>query len=133
MKKASRKPTKIRLSKRSLVKVKAKALADALATLKGYVFGSDADAQVAVAPHKSAGFASLTLDVAQGSAQTAVAAESPGDYKLRWQLARLVPWVEHVAALDPEQVVACGEKDGCCSFSARAKTVHRLLVVAETA
>jgi len=114
------------------LKVKAKVFLDTLSHLKNFIFGSDTDLQVTCRPAATAGMALLSLDVMQGQAQTSMAAEYTKDFKLTWMIAKILPWVEYVAGLDPEQVITCGQKDGCHIFAAKDHKQHRLLIVAES-
>jgi len=120
-----------RLTTPAIVRIKAKAFADALSQIKAYIFGSSVDLSVTCQQSASAGYASLALDVVQGKAQTSVAAEFKADFKLSWMIAKVAPWVEYISSLDPEVAVNCGQKDGCYTFSATVGKYPRWLVVAE--
>lgn len=121
-----------RISAKPALKIKAKALVDALVHLRGYVFGGAEEALVICSQGKP-GIVSLKLDVAQGSVQTSAEGEWTADFKLSWPLARLQPWAERAALISPDLPVSCGNKDGCLVFTAKDKTSLRVLVVAETA
>lgn len=115
-----------------VVKIKAKIFFEALTHLKGYIFGAATDSHVTCAASPTAGFASLSLDVVQSNVQTRIAAEFNTDFKMIWMIAKLLPWVEHIASLDGDSIIACGQKDGCYVFSVRSKQ-HRILAIAESA
>ena len=115
---------------KSVVKIKAKDLLDALNQIKGYVFGSSIDLRVLCAPSKTTGFASLTLDVIQGKVETSLAAEYTTDFKLSWALVKLLPWVEFLYNQDNAATVVCGQKNDSFVFSVRGNR-HYLLIVAE--
>ncbi len=115
-----------------LLKVKARSFFDTLTHLKNYVFGSITDLLVTCTASKTPGHVNLTLDVISGQAQTAMEADYATEFKLSWNLGKLLPWAEHIASLDGDTVVSCGQKDGCYVFSARIGKPLRMLVIAET-
>ena len=117
-------------SAKPLVKIAAKALSEALASLKPYAFGGT-DLHVRCLPSKTDGRADLFLDTASGSAQTGVDATwgDPSTSILKWPFERLLPWVDHVAAGEPNIPISCGEKDGLYAFTVKGKK-HRVLVIA---
>ena len=113
-----------------LLKVEAKVLLEALEQLKSYIFGTATDVHMGCSPSKVTGQAALVLDVIQGQAQTSMVAEYTGDFKLSWEISKLLPWVTYIAGVDPKRIIICGQQNGCTVFSSRGKP-HFLLIVAE--
>jgi hypothetical protein len=114
---------------KAVIKVQAKPFADTLVQLRNYVFGTMTGLTVVCTQAKTPGYVLLSLDVQQGKVESAMPAVLSTDFRYVWQLAKLCPWVEYIAGVDPDAMISCGQKDGCHAFSAG----KRVLIVAETA
>ena len=110
--------------------VKAKVFAETLTHLKNYIFGSETDLKV-TCEQSVDGQAHMSMEVLQGVAETTMAATFKAPFKLTWAIAKVFPWAEYIASVDPEALISCGRDSDCFIFSASGKP-RRLLIVSES-